>query len=74
MCAEGGRDIDHSEVVFRSKTLWDTYEDNLVNTGRETFLLPVEWKDGFSGHPSARKIQFHFRKNKHRRHYHTDCR
>jgi alpha-N-arabinofuranosidase len=95
MCAEGGTDTDHSEVVFRSKTPWGVYEayannpiltqrdlpenrpekvtcaghadlietpegewwavflacrpyeDNLVNTGRETFLLPVEWKDGF---------------------------
>jgi alpha-N-arabinofuranosidase len=95
MCAEGGTDTDHSEVVFRSNDPWgpyeayknnpiltqrdlpegrnervtcsghadlvDTptgewwavflacrpYEDNLLNTGRETFLLPVEWKDGF---------------------------
>ena len=23
------------------------YEDNLYNTGRETFLLPVSWKDGW---------------------------
>jgi beta-xylosidase len=95
MCAEGGTSIDHSEVVFRSKTPWGPYEsyknnpiltqrdlpdernekvtcsghadlietpegdwwtvflacrpyeDDLFNTGRETFLLPVEWKDGF---------------------------
>jgi alpha-N-arabinofuranosidase len=95
MCAEGGTDIDHSEVVFRSKAPWGPYapyggnpiltqrdlpdlrddrvtcaghadlvetpdggwwavflacrpyEENLVNTGRETFLLPVEWRDEF---------------------------
>ncbi len=95
MCAEGGTDTDHSEVVLRSKTPWGPfeeakanpiltqrdlsdnrpervtcaghadliqtpkgdwwavflasrpYEENLINTGRETFLLPVTWKDGF---------------------------
>ncbi|KAA6321909.1 Non-reducing end alpha-L-arabinofuranosidase BoGH43A [termite gut metagenome] len=95
MCAEGGTDTNHSEVIFRSKTPWGSYEayannpiltqrdlpenrqekitctghadlietpegewyafflacrpyeGNLLNTGRETFLLPVEWRDGF---------------------------
>nr|WP_243349389.1 glycoside hydrolase family 43 protein [Parabacteroides sp. FAFU027] len=95
MCAEGGTDTDHSEVVLRSKSPWGPfeeakanpiltqrdlpdnrpervtcaghadliqtpkgdwwavflasrpYEDNLINTGRETYLLPVVWKKGF---------------------------
>jgi len=93
--AEGGTSVDHSQVVFRSRTLrgpyvphknnpiltqrdldparpdpitsaghaklvqtpagdwWATflavrpYADNYYNIGRETFLLPVEWKDGW---------------------------
>ncbi len=95
MCAEGGTDVDHSEVVLRSKSPWGPfeeyksnpiltqrdlpnnrservtcsghadlvqaldgkwwavflacrpYEENLINTGRETYLLPVTWHDGF---------------------------
>jgi xylan 1,4-beta-xylosidase len=95
MCAEGGTERDHSEVVFRSKSLWGPYEpyqhnpiltqrdlpadrahpvtnaghadlvqgpdgswwsvflasrpyqDYRFNTGRETFLLPVTWKEGW---------------------------
>lgn len=95
MCAEGGTAEDHSEVIFRSKTLWGPYvpyKDNPIltqrdlsperefpvtstghadlvqtqkdewyavflgtrpygkdfyNTGRETFLLPVTWKNGW---------------------------
>lgn len=95
MCAEGGTDTDHSEVVLRSKSPWGPfeeaksnpiltqrdlpdnrpervtcaghadliqtpkgdwwavflasrpYEENLINTGRETYLLPVTWKEGF---------------------------
>jgi xylan 1,4-beta-xylosidase len=95
MCAEGGTDYDHSEVIFRSKTIdgpfisyeknpiltqrlldknrknpvtntghadliiapdgkwWAVflgcrpYGDNDFNTGRETFMAPVEWKDGW---------------------------
>jgi xylan 1,4-beta-xylosidase len=95
LCAEGGTDYDHSEVVFRSKTLegqfvsyennpiltqrtldknrkspitntghadlvevadgkwWAVflgcrpYEENYFNTGRETFMTPVEWKNGW---------------------------
>jgi xylan 1,4-beta-xylosidase len=95
IAAEGGTSSNHSEVVFRSRTLdgkfepWsknpiltqrdldphranpiaDTghadmvedatgkwwavflgvqpYADNLFNTGRETFLLPVNWQDGW---------------------------
>jgi alpha-N-arabinofuranosidase len=95
ICAEGGTSDQHSEVVFRSKTLdspfvsyeknpiltqrqldknrknpvtntghadfvetadgkwWAVflgcrpYLDNTFNTGRETFMAPVEWKDGW---------------------------
>lgn len=95
MCAEGGTGDGHSEVIFRSDSVWGPYEPyagnpiltqrdlprdrkdpitnvghaDLVqrhdgtwwavflasrpyegsryNTGRETFLLPVEWQDGW---------------------------
>ena len=95
ICAEGGTGYNHSEVVFRSKSIsgpyvsyqnnpiltqrhldkqrknpvtttghadfvetpdgkWYAvflacrpYGDDLYNTGRETFLLPVEWRDGW---------------------------
>ena len=94
MCAEGGTERNHSEVIFRSKSPWGPFEANprpiltqrdlpedrpnpvtnsghadlvqmkdgswwavflasrpyqgfLYNTGRETFLLPVSWKDGW---------------------------
>lgn len=94
-CAEGGTGDGHSQVIFRSKSVWGPYlpyehnpiltqrdlprdrpnpvtnaghadlvqhhdgswwavflasrpyRDSLYNTGRETFLLPVEWKDGW---------------------------
>lgn len=95
LCAEGGTGMDHSAVIFRSKSLSEPfvpYENNPIltqrdlpaersnpittaghadlvqtkedewwavflatraydkkyyNTGRETFLLPVTWKDGW---------------------------
>lgn len=95
MCAEGGTERNHSEVVFRAKSPWGPYEawsgnpiltqrdlpadrahpvtnaghadlvqmqdgswwavflasrpyrDYLFNTGRETWLLPVKWQDGW---------------------------
>ncbi len=95
ICAEGGTGYNHSEVVFKSKTVdgpytpyennpvltqrhldkarpypvtntghadmveakdgnWYAvflgcrpYEDDYYNIGRETFLLPVTWKDGW---------------------------
>ena len=95
MCAEGGTEAGHSEVIFRGKSPWGPFEpygDNPIltqrdlapdranpvtnsghadlvqmkdgswwavflasrpyagfryNTGRETFLLPVTWKDGW---------------------------
>jgi alpha-N-arabinofuranosidase len=93
MCAEGGTSVEHSEVVFRSRSPWGpytpyagnpiltqrdlpadrpnpvinaghadlveapdgswwavflgsrAYQRTHYNTGRETFLLPVTWKD-----------------------------
>jgi len=95
MCAEGGTERNHSEVIFRGKSPWgpfEPYQDNpiltqrdlaadrpapvtnaghadlvqmkdggwwavflasrpyrdyLFNTGRETWLLPVHWKNGW---------------------------
>jgi alpha-N-arabinofuranosidase len=95
LCAEGGTGYNHSEVVFRSKSVdgpyisyeknpiltqrqlnperknpitttghadftetadgkWYAvflgcrpYEGDFYNTGRETFMAPVEWKDGW---------------------------
>ncbi|MEO8018814.1 MAG: glycoside hydrolase family 43 protein [Pseudomonadota bacterium] len=95
MCAEGGTERGHSEVIFRSKSPWGPfepyknnpiltqrdlapgranpvtnaghadlvqmkdgswwsvflasrpYQDYRFNTGRETFLLPVTWKEGW---------------------------
>jgi len=93
MCAEGGTSVDHSEVIFRTRSLkepftayegnpiltqrdlnpkrtapitttghadlvqtkegewWSvflgtrSYDEKYFNTGRETFLLPVTWKN-----------------------------
>lgn len=95
LCAEGGTGPGHSEVIFRSRSVWGPYvpysgnpilsqrdlpaerpqpitnaghadlveapdgswwavflasrpyEGDRYNTGRETFLLPVTWKDGW---------------------------
>ncbi len=95
ICAQGGTEYNHSEVVFRSKNIfgpyisfpnnpiltqkdldktrenpvtttghadfvelpngdwWSVflgcrpYGDDLYNTGRETFMLPVKWKEGW---------------------------
>lgn len=95
LCAEGGTAMDHSAVIFRSKSLQEpflpyeknpiltqrdlnkhrrnpvttaghadfvqtkegdwwavflatrAYDKKFYNTGRETFLLPVTWKDGW---------------------------
>jgi alpha-N-arabinofuranosidase len=95
VCAEGGTGYNHSEVIFRSKSVdgpyvsyeknpiltqrhlnasrkhpitttghadfvedkngkwWAVflgcrpYEDDYYNAGRETFMTPVEWKDGW---------------------------
>ncbi|HET8655682.1 MAG TPA: glycoside hydrolase family 43 protein [Longimicrobiaceae bacterium] len=95
MCAEGGTGEQHSEVVFRSDSVWGPYvpyagnpiltqrqldparpapitttghadfvrtpkgewwavflgarpyQDDMYNTGRETFLMPVRWENGW---------------------------
>ena len=41
LCAEGGTGIEHSEVIFRSKSIWGPYEpfeDNPILTQRD---MPV---------------------------------
>ncbi len=107
ICAEGGTDYNHSEVVFRSKSVqgpfipcdknpiltqrtldskrknpitntghadfveakdgkwWAIflgcrpYEENYFNTGRETFMAPVEWKDGWPTiNPNFSAVQY----------------
>lgn len=111
MCAEGGTEFNHSEVIFRSKKVdgpYESYKDNPIltqrnldanrkrgvtstghadlvnasdgnwyavflgcrpysgnhyNTGRETFMTKVEWKDGWpiilnNNEPVPGKISF----------------
>jgi xylan 1,4-beta-xylosidase len=109
ICAEGGTAENHSEVVFRSKSVngpyvpyeknpiltqrdldparpfpitctghadfvqtskgdWWTvflgcrpYEDNYYNTGRETFMTPVQWKDGWPViNPDFQEVQYRY--------------
>jgi alpha-N-arabinofuranosidase len=37
------------------------YEDNHYNTGRETFMTPVEWKDGWPLiNPGYEEVQYHY--------------
>jgi alpha-N-arabinofuranosidase len=109
ICAEGGTGYNHSEVVFRSKTVdgpfipfeknpiltqrhldpnrknpvtttghaefvetkegnWFAvflacrpYEDDFYNTGRETFMAPVEWKDGWPIiNPGFKEVQYSY--------------
>jgi len=109
MCAEGGTGYNHSEVVFRSKTVngpyipfennpiltqrhldvnrpfpvstaghadivstpegkWYAvflgcrpYDTNYYNIGRETFLTPVEWKNGWPLiEPVMEPIKYHY--------------
>jgi xylan 1,4-beta-xylosidase len=110
--AEGGTSVNHSEVVFRSKSVWGPfvpwdqnpiltqrdlpadrkdpitsaghaqfvegpdgktycvflavrpYENNHYNTGRETFIAPVEWKDGWPVvDPKHKEIQYTYQAN-----------
>ncbi|TDE17324.1 glycoside hydrolase family 43 protein [Dyadobacter psychrotolerans] len=107
--AEGGTSVNHTEVVFRSKSVWGPYlpyennpiltqkglpdnrkdpitsaghaqfvngpdgktyaiflavrpyEGNFYNTGRETFIAPVEWKDDWPIiNPSSREIKYDY--------------
>ena len=109
ICAEGGTGYNHSEVVFRTKSLnepfvsyennpiltqrhlersrknpitttghadfvedakgnwWAVflgcrpYENNFFNTGRETFMAPVEWKDGWPIiNPNFQEVQYKY--------------
>ncbi len=109
ICAEGGTAENHSEVVFRSKSVkgpyvpfgknpiltqrdldparafpitctghadliqapdgawWSVflgcrpYKDDYYNTGRETFLAPVEWKEGWPIiNPNFREVQYRY--------------
>ncbi|MGC4101873.1 glycoside hydrolase family 43 protein [Ferruginibacter sp.] len=109
MCAEGGTGYNHSEVIFRTKSLdepfvsyqgnpiltqrtldptrkypvtttghadlvqatdgkwWAVflgcrpYEGDFYNTGRETFMAPVEWKDEWPViNPANASVQYHY--------------
>jgi alpha-N-arabinofuranosidase len=110
--AEGGTSVNHTEVVFRSKSVWGPfvpyehnpiltqkdlpadrkhpitstghaqfvegpdgktyaiflgvrpYEDNYYNTGRETFIAPVEWSAGWPVvDPGNKEIQYTYAVN-----------
>lgn len=40
------------------------YKDNFYNTGRETFIVPVEWKDGWPiGNPGNKEIKYSYNAN-----------
>ena len=40
------------------------YKDNFYNTGRETFIVPVEWKDGWPiGNPGSKEIKYSYNAN-----------
>lgn len=109
ICTEGGTSDQHSEVVFRSKTMdgpfipfdkspiltqrnldttrknpvtntghadfvttpdgkwWAVflgcrpYQNNFLNTGWETFMAPVEWKDGWPViNPNYGEVQYRY--------------
>jgi xylan 1,4-beta-xylosidase len=111
ICAQGGTEYNHSEVVFRSEHIFGPYSsfpnnpiltqkhldktranpvtttghadfvelsngdwwsvflgcrpygDDLYNTGRETFMLPVKWKDGWPEIVGGKEpIPFQFKK------------
>ncbi|WP_031529971.1 glycoside hydrolase family 43 protein [Dyadobacter crusticola] len=108
--AEGGTSVDHTEVVFRSKSVWGPYvpyennpiltqkdlpedrkhpvtsaghaqfvdgpdgktyaiflavrpyEGDYYNTGRETFIAPVTWKDEWPIiNPDTKEIQYQYK-------------
>lgn len=107
--AEGGTSVNHTEVVFRSKSVWGPfvpyennpiltqrglpadrkdpitsaghaqfvdgpdgktyaiflavrpYEGNFYNTGRETFIAPVEWKNDWPViNPDSKEIKYEY--------------
>jgi alpha-N-arabinofuranosidase len=108
--AEGGTSVNHTEVVFRSKSPWGPfvpyennpiltqkdlpadrkhpitsaghaqfvegpdgktyaiflavrpYRDNFYNTGRETFIAPVEWNNGWPIiNPASKEIKYSYK-------------
>ncbi|HEV7380469.1 MAG TPA: glycoside hydrolase family 43 protein, partial [Dyadobacter sp.] len=110
--AEGGTSVNHTEVVFRSKSVWGPYvpyennpiltqmglpddrkdpitsaghaqfvdgadgktyaiflavrpyEGNFYNTGRETFIAPVEWKNDWPViNPDSKEIKYEYTAN-----------
>jgi xylan 1,4-beta-xylosidase len=110
--AEGGTSVNHTEVVFRSRSVWGPYvayennpiltqmglpddrknpitsaghaqfvdgpdgktyaiflavrpyEGNFYNTGRETFIAPVEWKDDWPIiNPDSKEIKYEYTVN-----------
>ena len=110
--AEGGTSVNHTEVVFRSKSVWGPYvayennpiltqmglpedrkdpvtsaghaqfidgpdgktyaiflavrpyEGNFYNTGRETFIAPVEWKNDWPIiNPEGKEIKYAYTAN-----------
>lgn len=110
--AEGGTSVNHTEVVFRSKSVWGPYipyennpvltqkglpddrkdpvtsaghaqfvdgpdgktyaiflavrpyEGNFYNTGRETFIAPVEWKDDWPIiNPGSKDVKYEYTVN-----------
>ncbi|CAG5001152.1 Non-reducing end alpha-L-arabinofuranosidase BoGH43A [Dyadobacter sp. CECT 9275] len=110
--AEGGTSVNHTEVVFRSKSVWGPfipyennpiltqkglpddridpitsaghaqfvdgpdgktyaiflavrpYEGNFYNTGRETFMAPVEWKNDWPIiNPHSKEIKYEYTVN-----------
>jgi xylan 1,4-beta-xylosidase len=110
--AEGGTSVNHTEVVFRSKSVWGPYvayennpiltqmglpedrkdpvtsaghaqfvegpdgktyaiflavrpyEGDYYNTGRETFIAPVEWKDDWPIiNPASKEIKYEYTVN-----------
>ncbi|MCF2495114.1 glycoside hydrolase family 43 protein [Dyadobacter chenhuakuii] len=110
--AEGGTSVNHTEVVFRSKSVWGPfvpyennpiltqkglpedrkdpitsaghaqfvdgpdgktyaiflavrpYEGNYYNTGRETFIAPVEWKNDWPViNPPTKNVDYEYKVN-----------
>lgn len=48
-------------AVFLGCRPYPPYEENYYNTGRETFLAPVKWKDGWPViNPDHEEVQYHY--------------
>ena len=48
-------------TVFLGCRPYRPYEEGYVNTGRETFLAPVKWKNGWPViNPGKEKVQYHY--------------